>query len=232
MPRSNHYHNLPCQPPTIPTHQNLDFRYISKYNINIIKKIETIWHDILYSALQNKKYKHTQQKYAKEFNYSLSTVNHALEIPTQIGAIRKESKFFVLSDFFKLLYYWASYRTLTNDIIYKTNSKNTVTKIEGLIVPNSIFAGYTAAKKHLIEPPADYAKVYFYANKNMLTQIKRGFPEEKSDNPNVFVLKEIPSMHKYGNLTTLPQTFVDIWNMPDWYSRNFTGALEKKMAKY
>ena len=63
-------------------------------------------------ALEEKQFKHTQQSLAKLFGYSLSTINHALASPSQLGAIRKESKFFVLEDFQKFLYYWASVRNL------------------------------------------------------------------------------------------------------------------------
>lgn len=192
-------------------------------------KIETIWHHLLQQALQEGQYKHTQQKIAENFGYSLSTVNHALKIPSQMGAVRKTSKFFVLEDFDKLLYYWASVRNLKKDVVYETFVDESVIEIEGLIPPESIFACYTAAKKILGEPPADYAKVYFYVFDKNLGTVKERFPANQKKEPNVFVLKAVEAMTRYGEVTTLPQTFVDNWNLSDWYAKDFVNALAEKI---
>jgi len=194
-----------------------------------MKKIETIWHFLLYIALAQKVFKHTQEEIACSFGFSLSTVYHALKIPSQIGAIRKESKFFVLADVFKLLYYWASVRNLERNIIYKTYYEAPINQLEGLIPAQSIYAGYTAAKKLLGEPPADYDKVYFYFKESDMDQVKLRFPPQNQTLPNIFVLELNESMRKFGPITTLPHTFVDIWNLKDWYGRDFTQKLEEKI---
>ena len=194
-----------------------------------MKKIETIWHELLYSALQDRRYKHTQQELANKFNYSLSTVHHALKVPSQIGALRKESKFFVLQDFNKLLYYWASFRNLKKDILYKTYYDGAVTQIEGFAPAKAIYACYSAARKQLGEPPADYDKAYFYIDSKKLGEFKQRFPANDNADSNVFALKMAPQMQQYGLITTLPQTFVDIWNLQDWYGKDFTQTLEEKI---
>ncbi|OGD61812.1 hypothetical protein A2160_04055 [Candidatus Beckwithbacteria bacterium RBG_13_42_9] len=194
-----------------------------------MKKIETIWHYLLWSALEKREFKHTQQKLAQEFDYSLSTINYALFIPSQMGAIRKESKFFVLQDFFKLLYYWASLRNLNKDLIYQTYVKETTSEIEGLVPPESVYAGYSAARRILDEPPADYAQIHLYFPQKLLTKIQARFPANRDQIPNLFVFKLSPIMERYGKISTLAQTFVDIWNLKDWYSHDFTKALEEKI---
>lgn len=194
-------------------------------------KIETIWHEILFSALTEKKFKHTQQDLAAKFGYSLSTISHALEVPSQIGALRKASKFFVLEDFSKLLYYWASRRRLERDVVYATHLEESMGEIESLVPAGSILAGYSAAKKILVEPPADYSKVYVYLPKDLLMEAERRFPKgaSKKFEPNLYVLSQTAVMLSYGKVTTLPQTFVDVWSLRDWYAREFTKALEEKM---
>ena len=194
-----------------------------------MKKIETIWHHLLYQALTEKKFKHTQKDLAKNFGYSLSTVNHALSVPTQLGAVRKTAKFFVLADFDKLLYYWASVRNLERDIVYQTFLDEPIAQIEGLIPPRTVYAAYTAAKKILPEPPADYSKVYFYSDERTFKDVERRFPKNRTKEANVFVLKMPETMPRYGEVTTLPQTFVDIWNLHDWYAKDFIKNLEEKM---
>lgn len=194
-----------------------------------MRKIETIWHYLLNTALEKKQYKHTQKDLAQLFKYSISTVNHALTAPASIGAVRKESKFFVLENFQKLLYYWASVRNLQKDIIYQTYYQGNVLSIEGLLPPESIYACYSAAKKILKEPPADYSKVYFYLAEKRINSLVKRFPKIQAGEANIFVLKEPPTMKNYGQITTLPQTFVDIWNLKDWYAQDFFQALEKKI---
>lgn len=194
-----------------------------------MKKIETIWHYLLFEALEKGQFQHTQQEIAKRFGYSLSTINYALAEPSAIGAIRKESKFFVLENCNKLLYFWASQRSLQKEIIYETYYPATALEIEGLLPPASIYACYSSAKKILKEVPADYEKVYLYIANKELNEIKRRFPKNKEKEPNVFVFKLHPSMAAYGQITTLPQTFVDIWNLKDWYGQDFIKALEQKI---
>src|SRR3989339_847949 len=114
-----------------------------------MKKIETIWHYILFKALNDKEFRFTQKGIALHFNYSLSTVNYAVEIPAQIGAIRKETKFFVLENFFKyLLFLWPD-----ND-----NKKK---KKEGSPPGKFFFPCKGPESRILKEPSADYSKVYF-----------------------------------------------------------------------
>lgn len=194
-----------------------------------MKKIETIWHYLLYSALNEHNFKFTQKELAAKFNYSLSTVNYSLAIPTDIGAIRKESKFFILENFEKLLYYWASVRNLSKDIIYTAYLIGDIKDIQGQIPAESIFAGYSAANHWLKEPAADYDKIYCYVDEIQMQNIKERFLVAEKKKTNIFFLKKDKSMDKYGYYTTLPQTFVDIWNMSDWYAQDFLKALKEKM---
>ncbi len=194
-----------------------------------MKKIETIWHHLLTEAITRKQFQWTQQELAKQFGYSLSTIHHALRVPTEMGAIRKTGKAFVLRDFKKLLYYWASVRTLARDVLYSTTVDLPVQEIEGLAIPESLYAAYSAARRLLTEPPADYSKVYFYLPPDALAAFQRRFPPLRRPAPNTFALKISPVMPPYGPTTTLTQTFVDLWNLSDWYARDFTQALEAKI---
>ncbi len=196
-----------------------------------MKKIETIWHYILYEALTHKTFKFTQQELAARFSYSLSTVHHALAVPTRIGAIRKESKFFVLEHYMKLLLYWGSVRNLKRSIIYQTYSPLSVTEREGQMPPTAIYACYSAARQILGEPPADYEAVYVYDTAGDVTEIERRFPSERlgTKRPNIFVLAGGPEIAQYGAVTTTPQTYVDIWNLSDWYASDFLKGLEENI---
>lgn len=194
-----------------------------------MKKIETIWQEILQEALNKGIFKHTQQEMAEKLGFSLSTVNHALNVPTQIGAIRKESKFFILEDLKKLLLYWASVRNLARDIMYATYIDLPVLEIEGRAIPESIFAGYSAARHLLGESPADYSAVYFYLQSDNLEKFQERFPINTKATPNVFALKAPKYLPHTQEGTALVQTYVDIWNLKDWYAKDFLHALEEKI---
>ncbi len=196
-----------------------------------MKKIETIWHHLLNEALTRKVYRHTQQELARRFRFSLSTVHHALKIPVQMGAIRKESKFFLLQNFKKLLYYWASVRALQRDIVYRASIDKPIGQIKGEALPDSVFAGYFAAHHHLGEAPADYEKAHWYLAREDQQKARERFPQtpRSKRTPNVFFLLKPDPFPCDGPYTTLPLTFVDIWNLDDWYAQDFIKALEEKI---
>jgi hypothetical protein len=159
----------------------------------------------------------------------LSTIHHALRVPTEMGAIRKTGKAFVLHDFKKLLYYWASVRSLSRDVLYATTSDLPIREIEGLALPGSLYGAYSAASRLLGEPPADYSKVYFYIAAHDLAAFQHRFPPSSRPPANTFALKMLPVMPQYGPTTTLVHTFVDLWNLSDWYARDFIRTLEEKI---
>ncbi|MFH1840988.1 MAG: hypothetical protein ABH807_02430 [Candidatus Shapirobacteria bacterium] len=193
-------------------------------------KSETVWQFILESALNERQNRFTQQDLALRLGYSLSTVNHAVASPTQIGALRKSGRYFTLENFSKLLYFWASWRHLHRDIIYSTYSSEPILEREGLLPPQAVLAAYGAARHWLIEPPADYDQLYFYLAPEQESEARHRYPPADKKLPaNVIVLKKAAYFAANIDYTGLPLTFVDIWNLSDWYARDFTLALEVKI---
>lgn len=47
--------------------------------------------------------------------------------------------------------------------------------------------------------------------------------------PNLIILKSDDFLTGYGLLTTLAQTFVDIWNLEDWFAKEFSMALKRRI---
>ncbi len=196
-----------------------------------MKKIETIWHHLLWQALTNKKFSHTQLELSREFGYSLSTVHHAIAKIAAVGAVRMESKSFRVINAKKLLYYWASVRNLQNCVRYSTYYPGPILKAQGELPAGGIYGGYTAAKYILRTAPADYDKIYYYSQD--IENFKTRFPENHKYPDNIFVLT-LPNVREYisrypGGITSLPHTFADIWNMADWFAADFIGALEEKI---
>lgn len=188
-------------------------------------KKEILWRFILETSLQKRQVKFTQKELAGRFRYSLSTVHHALDIPRKTGAVEVTGRFFRLRDPEKLLYLWATHRNLKRDILYTTHVDMPVQKIEGAMPPSAIFAGFSAYRLRYKDAPADYDVVYVYATD--IEAIKKRFPKVKGYE-NLVVLKPDPLLTKDG-ATSDVQTFVDIWNTPHWYAKEFLDALKEKM---
>ena len=191
-------------------------------------KKEIIWREILISASQNKKRKFTQKELAQKFHFSLSTVFNSLKTPRKIQAIEAGGRNFILRDPEKLLYLWAVQRNLDKDILYQTRVEKSVLEIEGLM-PNSIIYGlYSAFRKRIQTLPADYDKVYVYIPEKNLKEIQERFPEKKGY-PNLIVLAADQFLKNYGQITPLVQIYVDLWNVSEWYAKDYLAAIKEKL---
>ena len=191
-------------------------------------KKEIIWREILYQALQKKQFEFTQKQIAQKFRFSLSTVFNALKIPRASGAIKVSGRFFSIIDTQKFLSIWGTHRNLNKDIIYQTRVDLPIKEIEGELPADVIPTAYTAYRLKFQDAPADYDKVYIYA-KN-LEQIKKRFPLKKGA-PNLIILKTDNFLANYGSLPPLAQIYVDLWNLTEWYARDFLNSLEKIFFK-
>lgn len=192
-----------------------------------MKKIEIIWRELLYQTIEKGHREFTQKSLAAKFNFSTSTVFQALRPLREMGAVRVTGRNFTLEDAEKLLYHWASARKLSSDILLKGYVNLPVKEIEGLAPPAATFAGYSAASRILSNAPADYDKVYLYLE-NVQEALAR-YEIKTGGKPNLIILKADDFLTSYGLLTTLAQTFVDIWNFEDWFAKEFTTALKRRI---
>jgi len=192
-------------------------------------KKEVIWREILFQGTENKKFEFTQKELSQKYGFSLSTVFNALKIPREANIIEGK-RGFRIQDIEKFLYLWATFRKIKKDIIYQTAVKKGVFEIEGEMPPQVIFAAYTAFLKKYKQAPADYDKVYVYLEEKNLKEIKNRFPPQKGYQ-NLIALKADPWLKNFGKLTPDCQTFVDLWNLPEWYAKDFLNALKEKMLE-
>lgn len=189
-------------------------------------KKEIIWREILFQAIEKKKKQFRQKDLAAKFNFSLSTVFHALKIPRSTGAIKVGGRFFTVVDLEKFLVIWATFRNLEKDIIYKTHVDLLPIKIEGEMPDSVIYTAYSAYRLKFKEAPADYDKVCVYT-KN-LDRIKKRFPLKKGYE-NLIVLKADKFLKNYNSIPPFAQIYVDLWNLKEWYAHDFLEALKKKI---
>ncbi|MFQ6121109.1 MAG: hypothetical protein ACE5KE_14635 [Methanosarcinales archaeon] len=189
-----------------------------------MKKFELIYNEILYNCYELKNKKLTQNYLSAELEVSLSTVNNALKPLKKINVVKINPMNFVVLDPYKMLLFWATKRRFGGDIFYKTRFEDGVSEIEKLMPEEVIFGAFSAFKLRFGETPADYSEVYVYAEKKWSER----FPERKGPS-NVFFLKKEKILEKYGRVTTLAQTFVDLWNINTWYAQEFLKKLEERL---
>ena len=192
-------------------------------------KKEIIWREVLYQKIEKKKAKFQQKELAEKFKFSLSTIHNALNIPRKTGAVRVTGRFFVLENPEKMLYLWATFRKFKKDIIYQTFYDKPIKSIESSMPEQVIFGGYSSYTERFHSAPADYDKVYVYIEEEHLSDFKKRFPFKKGE-PNIIVLKADKYLKEYGNITSFSQTFVDIWNLPEWYAQDFYKEFKEKVC--
>src|SRR3989344_1273216 len=191
-----------------------------------MKKIEFVYREMIFNAIEKEKKDLTQAYLANTLEVSLSTINLALKSLARMNAVRIRKRGFDIIDVRKVLYYWASMRNVEKDIIYQTRVEEPVTKIEKQMPDNIVFTAYSAYKFKFENTPADYSEVYVYGTEEIKKRFK---PNNKI--PNVFVLKKDNQIEKYGKSVTIASLFVDLWNLKQWYAKDFLKALEAKIAR-
>lgn len=184
-------------------------------------KIEYIWRDLLDRVIEKNNNQFTITELAKKYFLSTSVVNHAL-IPLKELNIVKIGKFSSkIIDWERLLFFWATRRNFKKDIIYSTFSPLSIYDREGFMPENVIPTAYTAFRYFFKKIPADYNNIYFYS-KN-IGEIEKRFPKNKRP-PNIFILKPDSYLAKSKKIS-LSQLFVDLWNLSEWYAKDFHEAL-------
>jgi DNA-binding MarR family transcriptional regulator len=187
-----------------------------------MKRTEEVYREILFEFLEKKNKTLTQSYLAAKLKLSLSVVNLALAPLRKMNAIGIKKRSFDVTDARKLLFYWASGRNLQKDIIYSTRAENPVSKTESEMPSDVIYAAYSAYKFKFKDVPADYSEVYVYSSD--IEEIEKRFPKNNNI-PNLFVLKKDSNLKDM----TLALIFVDLWNLKEWYAKDFLRAMEGKL---
>jgi len=196
-------------------------------NRNMMKQKDAVYRHMLNEAIEKKQLSFTQLALSQMFGISLSTVSNALAPLEKIGIIGKKTRSFYIIDVKKLLMFWTTFRRLSKDIIYSTRADKPVQKIEGEMPATVVFTAYSGYRMKFDEAPADYGEVYVYANAKILAEIKERFPEKRGP-PNIFILEKDQNMPN-ENIAPLSQVYVDLWNLKEWYAKDFLDALERRL---
>ncbi|KKS79981.1 MAG: hypothetical protein UV54_C0021G0007 [Candidatus Beckwithbacteria bacterium GW2011_GWA2_43_10] len=192
-----------------------------------MKKIETVWCQLLFDVLEKRENHFQQQFLAKKLNLSLSTVNHALKNLRQMGAVQIGGRGGEVLDYEKVLMHWANRRRLSQDIVWRQKLAGPVLEIEGLLPSGSILGAYSAVRHWFREAPADYGTVYVYHRRPEL--VAKRFAGQSGRETELVCLQLAPKIPLRKETTTLAHTFVDLWSLTDWMAKDFIKRIEEEI---
>ena len=199
-------------------------------------KAEILYRQIAYELLDaGGKNEFTQIGLARKFGFSTSTVSNALMPLEGIGAVQVGRSGFRVTDAEKLLLYWASTRTLSKDVAMRLYVKAPASEIERSLPPGIVFTAYTGFRRRFGEAPADYGEVYAYAGeKEIRESVKRLSARPAEENANLVFLRHDEFLDGISSKSVAPTgvLFVDLWNLRQWYARDFVNALKRRLAKW
>jgi len=136
-----------------------------------------------------------------------------------MGAIMKTTRGFRVIDPTKILMHWASIRDLEGDIILQTGGPD---EAELEMPPGILFTAYSAAKIYYGIDVANYSEIWVYSNPEPIAKRFSRGPAK------IIVLK--PDKHLFSlKKTPIAQIFVDLWNIPTWYAREFMLAVRERI---
>lgn len=207
---------------------------------NSMKKIQTVYRHLAEEVLKDRKRHFVMRDVARTLRISPNTVSIAAGSLGRIGAITRYEGYFSVTNFEKLLGFWAVERNLDKDIIYKTYVEEAESEIEKRMPAEVAFTCYSAYVALFGNDVSEYSGVYVYATEKGLDEIKKRFPErrlsERSDYTNLTVLKPdvvLEERINNGSLekasVSLPQIYVDLWNNKDWYAYEFLKKLKHRV---
>lgn len=192
-----------------------------------MKKIEYVWRELLLRTIEKRKPAFGQQELAASLGLSSSTVNLALAPLRRMGAVSISKRRSEVIDYEKILYHWANYRDIASDIVDSLHLDVPVSEIEGRLPIGTVPTAYTAVREKYGEPPADYGKVYCY-HANPQEVVERLTPDSSPGEPNLFIILADPHL---GHAVSLSQLFVDLWNMTDWYAKDFCNVVKATIER-
>ena len=192
-----------------------------------MKKIETVWANLLYQTLERRQTHFQQQKLAQQLSISLSTVNHALKDIRRLGAIQVTGSGGEVVDAEKILMHWANRRSIKNDIVSQLNLAPSPIEVEGSLPTASILGGYSAVRHRFGETPADYSAVYVYHPRPELVLDR--FKTEPAGPTQLVILNLDSRLPVDKEMTTLAHTFVDLWNLTDWMAKDFVIRVKQEI---
>jgi hypothetical protein len=199
-----------------------------------MKNSEIIIRELLYSSIEERVLNFQQKQLSSKFNLAIGTIHNILKPLRNINAIEVGGRGFKIINVKKLLYYWACHRSFEKDVMKKYQI-DTGVKYRSAICPSSvIIGGYEHLASSLGYSPADYdVAIWYIMDTKEIPEIESRLsplnPDAKPKNQyyNTFILQADSNLFRYKTIP-IAQSFVDIFNRKEWYTKDYIKAFEQK----
>ncbi len=194
----------------------------------MLSRTEWVWRHLLVKALTGSgERRHSLSSLATDLGLSKTTVHSALDRPRQIGAVKSGRTGVRVLDPERLLLLWAGHRDLSRDVVYETRAKASLEALEDALTRGFVLGGFTAYRLAVgRNTVADYDTVLAYG---AAAEAARRLPPRRSGRIRVLILEPDPLLHSYGDYTPIPQTYVDIFNLPGWQAARFFVDMTRRL---
>lgn len=119
----------------------------------------------------------------------------------------------------RLLLLWAGNRDLAADVLFDTRALAELYEVEDELAASFVLGGFAAYRLDIgLNTVADYDTVLAYGPPKLA---QRMYKRRRSGRTRILVLEGDPLLATYGSHTPMPQTYVDIFNLPGWQAARF-----------
>lgn len=206
----------------------------------MLSKTEMVWRHLLMDAYEWGQRRHASiTELAEELRIGLSTVHQALARPVAIGAVAVGGTGLRILDPARLALLWAAKRELDKDIVSVHHLAMDAAGVEAALAGSDVMlGGFGAAVAHLgPNTIAGYDTVLAYWPPGLPLSLPKAVADGSGEAiegapTRLLVLQADPKLGSYADtaaVSSLAQTYADLFNLPGWQAARFRAALWAKM---
>jgi hypothetical protein len=192
----------------------------------MLTKTEIVWRHLLVEAIEHENRRSSITELSRTLGLGPSTVHHALTAPRAIGAIESMSSGLVTLDPMRLLLHWAGTRNITRDRTIKVRTGLSVLEIQQRLPSDAIATGAAAYARRYRNDVADYTTVHCYLSNP--GSLLRSLPS-KAGEPDLVIMEPDPLLRHYGEIASVPQTYVDLFVTSGWQAQRFLHRMNERL---
>jgi hypothetical protein len=192
----------------------------------MLTKTEILWRHLLVEAIEHDNRRNSITELSERFGFAPSTVHRALVVPREMGALDTVRSGLVLRDPMRLLLHWAGTRRLAHDHPFKVHAGLPVGEILDRLPATAVPTGAAAYARRFRNDVSDYSVVYCYHSDPLAVIVS--MPDELGE-PDLVILEPDPFLTEYGEIASIPQTYVDLFVTSGWQAQRFLHAMSERL---
>ncbi|MGH9019998.1 MAG: hypothetical protein ACRDV0_03160 [Acidimicrobiales bacterium] len=192
----------------------------------MLTKTEIIWRHLLVGAIEYENRRSSITELSEQLGFAVSSVHGALVVPREIGAIDAVRSGLVVRDPMRLLLHWAGTRRLNRDRPVSVHTGLGVLEIQKMLPSDAVVTSAAAYARRYTNDVADYSTVYCYHEdpRAVLRSVQNG-----RGDVDLVVLEPDPYLRNYGDIASVPQTYVDLFVTSGWQAQRFLHRMNERL---